>query len=199
MSSSLPAGGTTRATTTTRSLFALALKAWNLCVLLVVVAALLLVSPAAVVILLPVACMTVSLYLLCAITARILLPFFVSCCRTGQVMMSSGAACANGSKTASRSIAARRPVALTMMTTPPLRKRGTRGTGPSKKTASAFRSLDEEVGGRCDDEQRRFYFVDTGRYCRTFYDLLAFWRSMERETLTTTTGGVRNAQIYKVN
>ncbi|CAN6204769.1 unnamed protein product [Urochloa humidicola] len=78
MSSPLPAGSTTKTTTTTttRSLFALALRAWNLCVLLVVAAALLLVSPAAVAILLPVACMLVSACLVCAITARILLPFF---------------------------------------------------------------------------------------------------------------------------
>ncbi|CAN6218052.1 unnamed protein product [Urochloa humidicola] len=135
MSSSLPAGSTTKITnttgTTTRSLFALAFRAWNLCVLLVVTAALLLISPAAVVILLPVACMAVSLCLLCSIAARILLPFFF--------VPLAGEACDEHRSGGARGrkqdcIEFDRPVAWTMRTLR-LRKTGTRRTGLSKNAA----------------------------------------------------------------
>ncbi|CAN6218046.1 unnamed protein product [Urochloa humidicola] len=186
MSSSLPASSTTKITTTTtatttRSLFALALRAWNLCVILVVVAAFLLVSPAAVVILLPVACMAVSLCLLCSIAARILLPFFVPL---------AGEACDDEHEHRSGGVRERKqdcvevdraeaPGGLDEDTSSA--EGGNWGDGAEQEHGTGFSSLDEELSDPCGDEQRRFYFVDTGGYYTTFYDLLAFWRSVERE------------------
>ncbi|PAN12930.1 hypothetical protein PAHAL_2G302100 [Panicum hallii] len=196
MSSSLLAGGTTK-TTATRSLFALVLRAWSLCVLLVATAALLLVSPAAVVILLPAACMAASACLLCATAARILLPFFVPLAdqqardepRSGVpelwkedcVEVDRAEAPGGGFDDDDASSA----------------EEGPRGERHEQERRLGFSSSDQESSSDdpCDEERRRrFYFVDTGSYYRTFYDLLAFWRSMEREA---TRGGVRNAQYIR--
>ncbi|RCV12101.1 hypothetical protein SETIT_2G242000v2 [Setaria italica] len=193
-STSFLAGGTTKttatATNTTRSLFTLALRAWNLCVRLVVTAALLLVSPAAVVILLPVACMAVSACILCAIAARILLPFFVPppdgareppsgvVREQKQDCIEVDRAEAPGGFDDDASSA----------------EEGHRAEGPEQEHGLGSSSFDEGFSDPGDDdEQRRVFFVDTGSYYRTFYDLLAFWRSMEREA----TGGARNARYIK--
>ncbi|OEL26942.1 hypothetical protein BAE44_0012034 [Dichanthelium oligosanthes] len=193
MSSLLIAGGTTKAATS-RSWFALALRAWNLCVLLAVIAALLLVSPAAVVILLPVACIAISLYLLCAIAARLLVAFVPPDrardeARSGvrerkeQDCVEVDRAEAPGGSDDDASSA----------------EEG-QGEGTEQEHGLGFSSSScgEELSDPCDDEQRLFYFVDTGSYYGTFYDLLAFWRSMEREEGLATGGESENkCSIHK--
>ena len=172
MSSSLHAGGTKK-TTAARSLFALALRAWSLCVLPVAIAALLLVFPAAVVILLPVACMAASACLLCATAARILLPFSalpaagqqqardeppsggVPEQRTHDCVEVDRAEAPGGGFDDDASSA----------------EEGPRGEGLEQERLLGFSSFDEESSSDdpcCDDERRRrFYFVDTGSYYRT--------------------------------
>ncbi|CAL5073818.1 unnamed protein product [Urochloa decumbens] len=193
MSSSLPAGSTTKTATTARSLFALALRAWNLCVLLVVVAALVLVSPAAVVILFPVACMSLSLPPLRDHSSD---PLPSLCRPTGQVM-STGAACASGSKTAPRSTAPRRPAASTT-TTLPLRKRGARGTGPSKNTARRVSGPWMKRSPIVATASNNNAGFTSSTQAATTEPFMIYWLSGEvwREA---TGRGVRNAQIYKVN
>ncbi|CAN6196301.1 unnamed protein product [Urochloa humidicola] len=156
-------------------------------VILVVVAALLLVSPAAVVILLPVACMSVSLCLLCSIAARILLPFFVPL---------AGEACdehehrSGGVRERKQDCVevdrAEAPGGLDENASSA--EDGNRADGTEQEPGTGFSFLDEELNDPCGDEQRRFYFVDTGGYYTTFYDLLAFWRSVERKRGRQPTG-----------
>ncbi|KAF8781074.1 hypothetical protein HU200_001047 [Digitaria exilis] len=192
------AGGVTTKTTTIRSLLALALRAWSLCVFLVVIAALLLVSPAAVVILFPVACMAVSACLICAIAARILLPFFIlppghhdrsggvherkqDCVEVDLAEAPPGGGFDDDDDSASSSVE---------------EGHGEEEEGGEKEHGLCFSSSGQGFSGPCDDdERRRFFFEDRGSCYRTFYDLLAFWRSMEREASRR---GGKNCPIYQV-
>ncbi|CAN6174676.1 unnamed protein product [Urochloa humidicola] len=169
MSSSLPAGSATKITTTpattVRSVFALALRAWTLCVLLVVLAALFLVSPAAFLILLPVACMLVSACLLCAITARILLSSF-------SVPPDWASEQRNGLREQKQDCIevdrAEAPGGLDDEDDSSAEEGNGVEDRAEQEHGTSFSSLDEELSDDpCDDEQRRFYFVDTGGYYRT--------------------------------
>ena len=151
---------TTRSTT--RSLFALALHAFNLCVLLVVVAALLLLSPAAVVILLPVACMAASVCLLCATTARLLAPSVPP----GRVRENRGSLRQRKKQDCDEVDGAEAPAGGDGGASSAEEEHGEQERGRS----FSFSSFDhEEFSGSWDGdgEQGRFFFVDTSSYCRT--------------------------------
>ena len=151
---------------TTRSLFALALHALNLCVFLVVVVALLLLSPAAVVILLPVACMAASVCLLCATTARLLAPSVAPGRRAPEnrggvrerkkqdcVEVDRAEAPAGGFSDGGGASSAEEE----------------HGEQEQGRSSFSFSPFDEELSDSWgdDEQQGRFFFVDTSSYCRT--------------------------------
>ena len=133
---------------TTRSLFALALHALNLCVFLVVVVALLLLSPAAVVILLPVACMAASVCLLCATTGGVRERKKQDCVEVDRAEAPAGGFSDGGGASSAEE---------------------EHGEQEQGRSSFSFSPFDEELSDSWgdDEQQGRFFFVDTSSYCRT--------------------------------
>jgi hypothetical protein len=177
MSSSPLAGGTTKTAAAARSLFALALRAWSLCVLPVAIAAPLLVSPAAVVILRPVGCMAASALLLCASAARILLPFFLPLAGPRQARDHEPRSCGGVPERTHDCVEVDRAEApgggSFFDDDASSAEEAPRAEGPEQeRRLGLISSSDQESSSDddpCDDDERRhrFYFVDTGSYYRT--------------------------------
>ncbi|TVU09922.1 hypothetical protein EJB05_43421, partial [Eragrostis curvula] len=149
-----PAKKTTgTAPATAKSLLALALHAWTLCVLV----ALLVLAPAVIVMVFPVACMATSLYLLCAITAQLLAPFLppdhMARKRRGGVRESRKQDCVEVDL-------AEAPGAFDDDDGSSAEEE--HGGGSEHAGGHESSSSDEEgFGDSCLGEQRRFFFVDT--------------------------------------
>ncbi|KAJ1290073.1 hypothetical protein BS78_02G214500, partial [Paspalum vaginatum] len=164
------------------------------CVFLVVLVALPLLAPAAVLILLPVACMLVSVCL-CAIAARLLVPF-VPVEPPGRAREHRGGGVRGREQNCIVVDREEAPGGGDGDASSADEEHGQQGHG------QFFSTVGEDFSGSCDGEHRRVFFVDTGSYCRTVsvyrtnflhqysYDLLVFWGSMERQA----PGGERNAR-----
>ena len=151
---------------TTRSLFALALHAFNLCVFLVVVAAFLLLSPAAVVILLPVACMAASVCLLCATTARLLAPSSVA---PGRARENRGGVRERKKQDCVEVDRAEAPAGGFSDGGGASSAEEEHGEQEQGRSSFSFSPFDEELSDSWgdDEQQGRFFFVDTSSNCRT--------------------------------
>ncbi|KAK3133603.1 hypothetical protein QOZ80_6AG0538560 [Eleusine coracana subsp. coracana] len=168
---------------TAKSLLALALHAWTLCVLAVVLAALLLLVPAALLLAFPVACMAASLYLLCAITARLLALAQLPPPDRARDERRRGYARDSRKQDCVEVDRAEAPGGFDddASSSSAEEERGERSEhagGHGHESSSLNHGGDDFGDSSCHGEQRRFFFVDS--YYKSFYDLLAFWRSLER-------------------
>ncbi|KAL6844836.1 hypothetical protein ACP4OV_025495 [Aristida adscensionis] len=173
------------------SLLAVALHAWSLCVLVAVLAVLLPLAPVAAVLLLPFACMAASLCLLCAIAARLLAPpppdrrrlRDDDHQRRQHRRRGAGRERKQGCVDVDRAEAPGCGAGLDDDDDDDEAEEG-HGEAAEQEDGHEFNSIDEDysIGSSDGEEHRRFSYVDTRSYCyyRSFYDLLAFWRSMER-------------------
>ncbi|KAK3130319.1 hypothetical protein QOZ80_6BG0491820 [Eleusine coracana subsp. coracana] len=162
---------------TAKSLLALALHAWTLCVLAVVLAALLLLAPAALLLAFPVACMAASLYLLCAITARLLV--------LAQLPLPLPDRARDERRGCARDSRKQDCVEVDRAEVPG----GFDDDASSAEEERGERS--EHAGGRGDEfsslnhgEQRRFFFVDT--YYKSIFPASFASSSRPRRSLATT-------------
>ncbi|KAG2635649.1 hypothetical protein PVAP13_2NG398000 [Panicum virgatum] len=150
--------------------------------------------------------MAASALLLCASAARILLPFFLPLAGQRQARDHEPRSCGGVPERTHDCVEVDRAEApgggSFFDDDASSAEEGPRAEGPEQeRRLGLISSSDQESSSDddpCDDgeRRRRFYFVDTGSYYRTFYDLLAFWRSMEREAPGA--WGCKKCSIYKV-